>query len=122
MKTIFKFLIACFNYYKIKENRKGKKIKYKIKYDDIDVYTFTFLSTAFFIIFRLIAMLTYRDSVLERARYTINEKEYKVRDEIIEEINKVHCLMFSIKPYKDEFWFNEEQINYLNRKEINKKK
>lgn len=122
MKTIFKFLIACFKYYKPKENRKGKKIKYKIKYDDIDVYTFTFLSTAFFIIFRLISMLTYRDSVLERARYTINEKEYKVRDEIREEINKVHCLMFSIKPYKDEFWFNEEQINYLNRKERNKNK
>lgn len=67
-------------------------------------------------------MQLYYDSVLERARYTINEKEYKVRDEIIEEMNKTYSIMFSIKPYKDEFWFNEEQINYLNRKERNKNK
>ena len=65
-------------------------------------------------------MMSYRDSVLERAKYTINEKEYRVRDEIRDEINKVYSFMFSIKPYKDEFWFNEEQVNYLNRKEINK--
>ena len=114
MKTIFKFLIACFNYYKTKENRKGKKIKYKIKYED--VYTFTFLSIAFFIIFRLIAMLTYRDSVLERTKLTIDNRNDMIRDEIRGEINNVCSLMFSIKPYKDEFWFNEEQINYLNKK------
>lgn len=123
MKTIFRFLIACFNYYKVKENRKGKKIKYKIKCEDVDVLFFTFLSLVLFIFIRFIAMLAYRDSVLERARYTINEKEYKVRDEIREEMNKkTYSLMFSIKPYKDEFWFNEEQVNYLNRKERNKKK
>ena len=116
MKTIFRFLIACFNYYKIKENRKGKKIKYKIKYEDIDVYTFTVLSTAFFIVFRLIAMMTYRDSVLERTKLTIDNRNDTIRDEIRGEINNVYFMFFSIKPYKDKFWFNEEQINYLNKK------
>ena len=65
-------------------------------------------------------MLSYRDSVLERTKLTIDNRNDTIRDEIRGEINKIHCLMFSIKPYKDEFWFNEEQINYLNRKERNK--
>ncbi len=107
---IFKFFINCFNYYKIKDRFGDKDV----------VFGFTFISIALFISLRLIAMMSFRDSVLERARYTINDKEYKVRDEIRDEINKVHCLMFSIKPYKDEFWFNEEQVNYLNRKKRNK--
>lgn len=109
MKTIFKYLVNCFNYYKIKGH-----------FDKEDVFCFTFLSIILFIIIRLIAMMSYRDSVLERAKYTINEKEYRVRDEIRDETNKVYSFMFSIKPYKDEFWFNEEQVNYLNRKERNK--
>lgn len=118
MKTIFKLLIACFNCYKIKGKRIGKKIKYNIKYED--VYVFTFLSIIFFIVFRLTAMLTYRDSVLERTKLTIDNRNDTIRDEIREGINKVHCLMFSIKPYDDKFWFNEKQINYLNRKKRNK--
>ena len=113
MKTIFKFLVACFNFYRPKEKEVGKKIKYNIKCEDVQC--FTFLSIVFFICFRLIAMMLYRDSVLERAKFTINEKDCKVRDEIREEMSKVYSFMFSIKPYKDEFWFNEEQINYLNR-------
>ena len=120
MKTTFKFLIACFNFCRIKEKGIGKKIKYNIKYEDVQF--FTFLSLVLFIFIKPIAMMRYRDSVLERARYTINDKEYKVRDEIREKMNKTYGLLFSIKPYKDEFWFNEEQINYLNRKERNKKK
>lgn len=113
MKTIFRLLIICFNYYKIKEKKIGKKIKYKIRYED--VYTFIVLSTALFIVLRLIAMLSYRDSVLERTKLTIDNRNDTIRDEIRGEINKVYSLMFSIKPYKDEFWFNKEQINYLNK-------
>lgn len=109
MRTIFRYLVNCFNYYKIKG-----------PFDKENVFCFTFLSIILFVIIRLIAMMSYRDSVLERAKYTINEKEYRVRNEIRDEINKVYSFMFSIKPYKDEFWFNEEQVNYLNRKEINK--
>jgi len=104
MKTIFKNLVNCFNYYKIKGH-----------FDKEGVFCFTFLSIILFIIIRLIAMMLYRDSVLERAKFTINEKDCKVRNEIREEMSKIYSFMFSIKPYKDEFWFNEEQINYLNR-------
>ena len=60
-------------------------------------------------------MLTYRDSVLERTKLTIDNGNDAIRDEIRGEINNVCSLMFSIKPYKDEFWFNEEQVNYLNK-------
>lgn len=116
MRTIFKFLIACFNFYRPKEKEAGKKIKYNIKCEDVQC--FTFLSIVFFICFRLIAMMFYRDSVLERTKLTIDNRNDTIRDEIREKINNIGCLMFSsIKPYDDKFWFNEEQINYLNRKE-----
>ena len=108
---ISRLLIACFNCYKInREKRKAGRIK------EEDVFTFTFLSLMLFILFRIISMLSFRDNVLDRTEYNIDNRYDTIRDEIREEVNSVSNLLFSIKPYKDKFWFNEEQINYMNKK------